>query len=232
VKKGSAAKELEWVDANKRAQKKADAERATREAAGREAATALQHANQTASDWQARYRKEARRGIPLAVCPNPAATPRQPGSVDPPTDRGLRLTYAFLRDYDAGWTGYDGKPLFGDTGGAAGPIPEAGAPSEAGLEELLDTHATNAGRCSANARQLDRLTTLIRKLREIPSTGLDAGRGERDLAGLGVVNEAALTQLHEDVAPETQALPAIVQVAAELRNAVPNAALPALDHPR
>lgn len=168
VKKGEASKQKEWSDANDKAQSAAAALQAAREATGRQAATALQQANQTASDWEARYQKEKRRGIPLVVCPQPAATPRPPGSVDTPTDSGLRFTYAFLRDYDAGWTGQSGEPVFGGAGGVAGTGPEAAAASEVGLEELLDLHRENASRCSSNARQLDRLTALIRQLQQAP----------------------------------------------------------------
>jgi hypothetical protein len=166
VREGEATIQTRWDATNRKAQEVADALRHQREAAGRETYAALQKSQGKAADYENRWRsaRTASRNVPLAVCPtlpqnSPAGTVATPDS-----GIGLRLTYQFLRDYDTAWTGPDGEPVFRDP--PRPPEAELAAGSPVALDAVLENHAENANRCSANARQLNKLTTLIKRLQQ------------------------------------------------------------------
>ena len=158
---------LEWAAANLKADEDARELMLQRREDGRDAAILLITSNLAGKESDRKWQeaRNALRDTTLAVCPTP-----RPGEKDAATtivaspDRGLRLTYSFLRLYDGAWTGQDGKPVFGDPRGASEAAPAASAPSARGLGEVLDTHAENASRASENTRQHNKLIDLIRKL--------------------------------------------------------------------
>lgn len=168
---GEASVRLEWEQANRAAQAKADAERQGREQEARKASAALQQAESTAADWQQKW-KEARRAsrnIPLAVCPSEAPqVPPGPAPSEavatPGGGIGLRLTWSFVMQHDAAWLGESGQPVFNFSG-----VPPSGSTTASaapyGLDELLDNHAINAQRCSEDRMNYGALVRLIKKLR-------------------------------------------------------------------
>jgi hypothetical protein len=179
---GQAAKQVEWDEANRLAQEKADEERRQREVISRDAAKRLQSAEARATDADARWRAAKAKSGPLAACepvPDrgvpetaaaaPSGAPRAPSEAlggapaasQPAPDGGMRLRFTaeFVGLWDRAWTGEDGQPVFS---GAREPAEAAAAALTVG--RLLEAHAENASRCSANARQLTELIALIRKL--------------------------------------------------------------------
>ena len=158
---------LEWAAANLKADEDARELMLQRREDGRDAAILLITSNLAGKESDRKWQeaRNALRDTTLAVCPTP-----RPGEKDAATtivaspDRGLRLTYSFLRLYDGAWTGQDGKPVFGDPRGASEAAPAPSAPSARSLGDALDTHAENAHRASENSRQQNKLIDLIRKL--------------------------------------------------------------------
>ena len=149
------------------AQEAADRLTAERALEARKAVIALQQAERKAADanskWKALRRSQA--NAVLATCPsiNPPVDKSATGAVaSPQPDSGLRLTPAFVLLWDAAWTGPDGEPLWPHPAGAAEGT-SAADPVEP--QTVLDTHAENASRCSANSRQLAKLINLIERLR-------------------------------------------------------------------
>jgi hypothetical protein len=177
-KRGLAAKQIEWDRANEAA---AELERRRGAAVGREllaADNARAAAETKAHDAEAKWeeaRREARNSRrPSVVCQKPRsedaagaqrdAGPGIPvaGVVDhrPDLSGGPLLTWGFVLDFDAAWTGADGEPVFG----AAAGRPEAaaaGAASPYSPDDALDVHGANARRCSEDRRELG---SLIEKL--------------------------------------------------------------------
>src|SRR3990167_1840338 len=167
---GKDSKQGEWDAANVAAQQKADADRRAREDAARAASQLLQNAQRDATAYRAKWAAERAKQPILASCEpakaqeRPIALAGPPDGKPPVPDGGmqLRLTYAFVRLWDSAWTGSDGQPLFGDPGGLAD---ATASPLTFGPAEVLANHEENAARCSATARQLNALITLIQKLR-------------------------------------------------------------------
>ena len=156
---------LQWAEANTAAQAEADKQRKIHAATAQEADVALQQSQIAAEDFKSKWdqaRREARNArTALVSCPN------TPGSSTTNATEGAdagvpRLSYEFLREYDTAWTGPDGKPVFSDPPRPAEAL--LGAASPVTSADALETHRANAERCSDNRRQLDVLTTLIRKL--------------------------------------------------------------------
>ncbi len=164
-RQGEAVVQGKWDAANQKAQEKASADRLARAAAAKTASEGLLAAQGETEAYRAKWAAERAKRPVLASCApaKPAdkplavagSAPEQPAAGD---GMQLRLTYAFVRLWDAAWTGTDGKPVFGDPGGSAG---EAVTPDTA-----LDNHAENAARCSATSGRLNRLIDLIRKLQK------------------------------------------------------------------
>ena len=164
---GKDAVRLEWAEANRQAQEAADLERAARGAEGRKATIALQQAEGKAKTYETRWKalRRSQANAVLATCPsiNPPVDKSATGAVaSPQPDSGLRLTPSFVLLWDAAWTGPDGEPLWPHPAGAAEGT-SAADPVEP--QTVLDTHAENASRCSANSRQLAKLINLIERLR-------------------------------------------------------------------
>lgn len=168
VNKGEQNKQAEWDESNRAIEAFAKGRRLYNERLARAASAELARATTAAADYydQLKIEKSKRRqnGTPLYVSVDcsPAALGDEP-KLPPGVAPRLRLTYQFLREWDAGWTGDTGQPVFSDTGGPAdGPL---GAASPLTLDDALDNQGTNAQRCSADRRQLKKLVTLVRKLR-------------------------------------------------------------------
>lgn len=164
---GKDAVRVEWAEANRQAEAQAAKVRATREAEASKSVIALQQAERKAADYENRYR-QARNASKarLAECsptPQPATASAAAAPVASP-DGGIRLTPAFVLQWDAAWTGREGRPLWpvSDPGEAAGG-PAAADP--VGPAQVLENHAENAFRCDAARRQLGELTALIKRLR-------------------------------------------------------------------
>ena len=164
---GKDAIRVEWAEANRLAQEAADRLTAERALEARKAVIALQQAERKAADanskWKALRRSQA--NAVLATCPsiNPSVDKSATGAVaSPQPDSGLRLTPSFVLLWDAAWTGPDGEPIWPHPAGAAEGT-SAADPVEP--QTVLDTHAENASRCSANSRQLAKLINLIERLR-------------------------------------------------------------------
>ena len=174
VKKGEASKQAEWSAANAKAEAEATRLRLEREAEARKAVAAQQLAERQAKDYESKWRQAriALRDVPLSVGGCPTAPPRTaaeavatlPSTAPAGAASGpLRLTWAFSLQWDAAWTGPDGKPVFPDPGESAERPLAAGSPVT--LEGVLENHAENASRCSENSRQLGALISLLRRLR-------------------------------------------------------------------
>lgn len=168
--KGRAEVQADWDKASREARDEQDRARQVRESDALRAATELAAAQQSAREWESKWRRE-RTPAPLATvsCPEgPAPAPVVGGGAGPAVlDAGgvglrprgvVRLTAEFVRRYDGIWTGAEGSPVFQhrieslEAAVAARPI---------GLDELLDTHGENASRCSETARQLTKLIDFI-----------------------------------------------------------------------
>lgn len=115
-------------------------------------------------DWE-KEKNDARRAkkpLTTATCPGGNAGPERTAPGDP----DVRLTWLFVRTYDAAWTGPDGKPLYPDTGE---PAPAAGQTGTAGspysIDDLLDTHGKNAERYNACVRDYTALISTVLKLK-------------------------------------------------------------------
>jgi len=164
---GKDAIRVEWAEANRLAQEAADKERAERALEGRKAVIALQQAQGKAKTYETRYQalRRSQANATLATCRGitpPIAKPATGAVASREPDSGLRLTPAFVLLWDAAWTGPDGEPLWPHPAGAAEGT-SAADPVEP--QTVLDTHAENASRCSANSRQLAKLINLIERLR-------------------------------------------------------------------
>lgn len=122
-------------------------------------------------------KREARRlGVALAGCtiegqdPAPSSATGAVAGINPgpgiraPGVAGgaasVRLTWEFVREFDGGWTGLDGKPVSPLVAGGAGAGP-AGAFAPYRLEDAVDVAGVNAERCSRDRRELDTLTRKI-----------------------------------------------------------------------
>lgn len=166
-KAGADAVRAEWAAADRKATEEAAKLRAQREAEASKSVIALQQAERKAADYETKWRAaRSASKRPLAECiptPQPAQASAAAATVASP-DGGIRLTPAFVLQWDAAWTGRSSEPLWpvSDTGEAAGG-PAAADP--VGPEEVLTNHAENAFRCDAARRQLGELTALIKRLR-------------------------------------------------------------------
>lgn len=171
---GKDAIRAEWAEADRKAQAAADAARLQREAEAQKAVIALQQADRRADDAESKWRaaRRASAGVPLAVCPTPShPAPGAPAATvaSPDAAPSLRLTYSFVRQWDAAWIGQNGQPVWPqpDTGSAPdGTVrPDPATASPYGLGEALDTHGENAARCSTDRRNYAALVALIKRLR-------------------------------------------------------------------
>ena len=164
---GKDAIRVEWAEANRLAQEAADRLTAERTMEARKSVIGMQQAERKAKTYETRYNalRRAQASAVLATCPsiNPPVDKSATGAVaSPQPDSGLRLTPSFVLLWDAAWTGPDGEPLWPHPAGAAEGT-SAADPVEP--QTVLDTHAENASRCSANSRQLAKLINLIERLR-------------------------------------------------------------------
>jgi len=166
---GEAEIKSQWEAADRKAQDQADAARKARELIAQQTSTALQQSQAKADDYAQKWQqaRRAARSVPLAVCGPRSTPPPKDGApatvASPDGGIGLRLTWSFVLQHDAAWSGDSGQPIFPDTGlppgGAAAADP---APYEIG--DLLDHDAINAQRCSEDGRNYGALVKLIRKL--------------------------------------------------------------------
>ena len=143
------------------AKRQADADLTAKSSAGLLAA-----AQQKADTYEAKWNLERKRHAdntlagcitaPPAVSTGLADTPLAPGP-------GVRFSAGFLRDWNAGWTGDSGEPLYPDSPAAAS-YPDD-ALTSVGPGEVLDNQHANAETCSADRLKLDSLIGQIEKLR-------------------------------------------------------------------
>jgi hypothetical protein len=122
---------------------------------------------------------EAKRaGVALTACQEPRSNPGSPATVDgvagsPPAggagqagvadggrDRAV-FTWEFVREFDGGWTGLDGKPV-SDLASGSGWAERAPTPSPYAAEDIIDVAGANASACSADRRKLSALIGRIR----------------------------------------------------------------------
>ena len=157
-----------WEAANREATTKAANERAQMQARVDELNAKHGQALDLAIDYHDKWEKEkndARREkkpLTTVTCPGSGNGPAgsQPAVPD------VRLTWMFVRSYDAAWTGPDGKPLYPDTGEPAalpGQTGTAGSPYT--VDDLLDTHGKNAQRLSACIRDYTALIDTVLRLK-------------------------------------------------------------------
>jgi hypothetical protein len=148
------------------------------------AQTADASAAQTNTTWKESRNAARRKGIPLAgIAPSAAGSPaaaagpdQPPLGEDPaaaadvvvrPAGRGIRVTWEFVREYDAAWVGEQGKSLFGDRREfAETPERAVAALSPFTVDDVLDNHGDNAQSCSADRRTLARLIKVLDELEE------------------------------------------------------------------
>lgn len=176
VDRGRADKQAEWDLANAKAtedRRRRDANVARELIAADNARVAAESkASDADQRWKEATRAADRNRIALGTC-SPGKQPvpgvlgtdgrvRSMGEASDPAAGGDRilLTWQFVRDYDAAWTGRTGEPVFDPATRAPGI--DAASASPYGLRELRDVAGENAKRCSADRRELD---SLIAKLR-------------------------------------------------------------------
>lgn len=182
--RGMAAKQAQWDRANVKAQAEQDERVKAVSQALAEADLKRQAAQDKASDynakWQEARRELIRKGAALAVCgtksrglspverdagvvvpERPEAAETAAGAADP-AGSGIRFTWDFVRLYDGAWTDQAGEPVFPPAAGFTEPA-GASAASPYGPGEVLEVHAENAQRCSADRRELGALMDKIKK---------------------------------------------------------------------
>lgn len=179
--RGAADKQVEWDTADREAQDEVNDLRAAVAAAVLDKDEAARMSEETASDseteWRRKVRDAERKGIALGSC-EPAASGgavaadstwpalggagsglRPPVDTDGAVDRAaprIRLSWQFVHDVDAAWTGLDGKPVSSLAAGSPWPA-GAGAGSPYYLEDARDAGGENALRCSKDRREFDAL---------------------------------------------------------------------------
>ena len=142
--------------AEREAKRMADADMTAKTSAGLLAA-AQQKADSAEAKWNLERKRHANNT--LAGCaPAPVAN-----STDKPGPPTLRFSAAFLRDWNAGWTGDSGEPIYPDS------PPAASYPDDAltsvGPGEVLDQQHADARACSTYARDLNSLIDQITALK-------------------------------------------------------------------
>ena len=161
---GRAEVQDRWDAASKKAQDRADANRMAAKLTADTAAAELSAAQHKATTFEAKWRIERAKqpDSTLAGCPQ-SPTANATGTAG--TQPSVRFSSGFLRLYDRAWTDDAGQPVFGDRPAASGePAATPDALTSIGPGEVLDNHAENAARCSADRRALNALIGQIEKL--------------------------------------------------------------------
>ena len=174
IKEGQRITKVEWAAANEKAEKEASKKKRAAELLAEELARQLIEAEGNAKDYERKYaaeraaRKRAAAPLGFADCgktqPTGGTENAQPQTATDVTPT-LRLSWGFVRDYDAAWTGKAGQPIFGIQPGGAAASEPAGAPSPLKLDDVLDNHADNAALCSTDRRRLDAMINKIIQLK-------------------------------------------------------------------
>lgn len=161
VKKGEASRQALWDSANRKAEAEEVARIAAAELIAKTHAAELAVAQQKAVDYETKWRTARAKlsNQTLAGCTETAIT-------GPDKLATVRFSAGFLRLYDTAWTGDKGEPVFSDQPTVAGqPAASVDTLTPIGPGEVLDNHAENATRCSADRRALNSLIDQIEKLR-------------------------------------------------------------------
>ena len=163
--RGAAEIKRDWLLANEEAKEAADKARKIRESEAAKVAKDLASAGNKARDFESRWRaaKAANPVLATVICPK-AGTGNVAGIPSAANSGGdgisLRFSDSFLRQWESAWTSQSGEQLFKYPDGVI-----AEATGTVTLDSVLDNHAENAFRCSANSRQMNALIDLIEKLR-------------------------------------------------------------------
>ena len=159
----------EWAEANRKAAEEAAIRRTASELIARTSAAELAASQQKGRDYEAKWMAERAkvRNSTLAGCPGSLRSDAMGGQATLPLPLSghspVRFSWQFIRLWDRAWTGQAGEPVLPDPVAASGA--DAGSLSSIGAGEVLDSHAENAGRCSADRRSLNALIEQIERLR-------------------------------------------------------------------
>ena len=174
IEKGEANITAKWEKENREAEVEAKKQRRASELLAAELARQLIVAEGDAEDYARQLEQERakrkREGRPLAFadCSKPNQTGGTENATPNKTDvtLTLRLSWDFVREWDAGHTDQTGKPVFGIQPGGAAPGEQANSASPLTLDDALSNHNSESKLCSGDRRRLNALTNKIRKLQE------------------------------------------------------------------
>lgn len=183
--RGVAETETRWNEANRKAQAEQRAREAAVAAALAEEQdrrlSAEARAEQNDRKWREAVRDSRRNKVALGTCVQPA-TKRADAGADgrgphagagelvgggirapsvgadaarDPVLGSIRLTWEFVRLYDAAWTSRSGEPVFESPAG--GEAAQSADASPYGLDEVIEVHGENAASCSADRREFQAL---------------------------------------------------------------------------